>query len=216
MPGVLDQGRCRELYLDWHTVKELDKQYMRAQLARAGTRDQSHRIDEISVGKGHDYRIVVSDLIRRRPIWFGGNDRSEASMAAFYAFLGEKNSKGIRLAVMDMWKPFRKAPVRTPPGGDPVRQVSRDAPPGRGARHGAQGGVRATQGQGASVHQGQKYTLLSHQENLSTEGRQALKTLLAANKRLNTAYLLKESSGNCGTTDASRGRGASSRTGAPR
>lgn len=42
---------------------------------------------------------------------------------------------------------------------------------------------------------GQKYTLLSHQENLSTDGRKALKTLLAANKRLNTAYLLKESFG---------------------
>ncbi len=42
---------------------------------------------------------------------------------------------------------------------------------------------------------GQKYTLLSNNENLSTEGRKALKTLLAANKRLNTAYLLKESFG---------------------
>lgn len=40
-------GRCcraspirdvaRELALDWHTFKELDKQHMRAQLARAGT-----------------------------------------------------------------------------------------------------------------------------------------------------------------------------------
>ena len=42
---------------------------------------------------------------------------------------------------------------------------------------------------------GQKYTLLSHRENLTLEGRQSLKTLLAANKRLNTAYLLKESFG---------------------
>ena len=42
---------------------------------------------------------------------------------------------------------------------------------------------------------GQKYTLLSHRENLSLEGRKALKQLLAANKRLNTAYLLKEQFG---------------------
>jgi hypothetical protein len=28
---------AKELRLDWHTVKELDKQYMRAQLARAAT-----------------------------------------------------------------------------------------------------------------------------------------------------------------------------------
>ena len=31
------QEVAEELHLDWHTVKELDKQYMRAQLARAGT-----------------------------------------------------------------------------------------------------------------------------------------------------------------------------------
>ena len=42
---------------------------------------------------------------------------------------------------------------------------------------------------------GQRYTLLSRRENLTLEGRRALKTLLAANKRLNTAYLLKESFG---------------------
>lgn len=41
----------------------------------------------------------------------------------------------------------------------------------------------------------QKYTLLSHRENLSLEGRQSLKTLLAANNRLNIACLLKESFG---------------------
>jgi transposase len=42
---------------------------------------------------------------------------------------------------------------------------------------------------------GQKYTLLAHRENLTLEGRKSLKLLLAANKRLNTAYLLKESFG---------------------
>ncbi len=30
-----------------------------------------------------------SDLRRRRPIWFGGTDRSDASMDAFFAWLGE-------------------------------------------------------------------------------------------------------------------------------
>jgi transposase len=42
---------------------------------------------------------------------------------------------------------------------------------------------------------GQKYTLLSRRENLSLDGRQALKALLKANKRLNVAYVLKESFG---------------------
>ena len=50
-------------------------------------------------------------------------------------------------------------------------------------------------GKGRSYIKGQKYTLLSHRENLTMQGRRSLKTLLAANKRLNTAYLLKESFG---------------------
>ena len=40
---------------------------------------------------------------------------------------------------------------------------------------------------------GQKYALLSHPENLTGDARKNLKLLLAANKRLNTAYLLEES-----------------------
>ena len=99
---------AQEFNLDWDTVKALEKQYMEAQLAKAGTPGPKViGIDEISIRKGHTYRIVVSDLIRHRPIWFGGEDRSEASMAQFYEGLGKKKSARIRLAVMDMWKPFR-------------------------------------------------------------------------------------------------------------
>ena len=49
---------AEELHLDWHAVKELDKQYMREQLRRAGTPvPRSIGIDEIAVAKGHQYRV---------------------------------------------------------------------------------------------------------------------------------------------------------------
>ena len=51
------------------------------------------------------------------------------------------------------------------------------------------------QGRDRRYIKGQKYTLLSRKENLTLDGKRALKTLLAANKRLNTAYVLKESFG---------------------
>ena len=98
---------AQELNLAWDTVTALEKQYMAVQLARAGAPGpKAIGIDEISIRKGHTYRIVVSDLLRGRPIWFGGEDRSEKSMAMFYDWLGEKKTKGMRLAVMDMWKPL--------------------------------------------------------------------------------------------------------------
>ena len=188
---------AKELKLDWDTVKALEKQYMQAQLAKAGTPGpKAIGIDEISVRKGHTYRIVVSDLIRRRPIWFGGTDRSEASMAMFYDWLGSKKSGGIRLAVMDMWKPFRNATkARAPQAailfdkfhilrhlGDALDKVRKSE-------------YARLSGRDRSFIKGQKYTLLSHRENLTLQGRTALKKLLGANKRLNMAYVLKESFG---------------------
>jgi transposase len=98
---------ARELHLDWETVKELEKEYMRAKLETAPEpKPAVIGIDVISVGEGHNYRIVVSDLIEKRAIWFGGTDRSEESMNQFYRWHGPVKCKMIRLAVMDMWKAF--------------------------------------------------------------------------------------------------------------
>jgi len=188
---------AKEVYLDWHTVKELEKQYMREQLRRAGTPGPKIiGIDEVSIRKGHTYRIVVSDLIRERPIWFGGTDRSEASMDAFYKWLGPRKSQGIKIAVMDMWKPFLKSTKKK--GHAPQAAVLFDK--FHVIRHlgEALDKVRRSEyhrlsGKDKAFVKGQRYTLLSRWENLSLPGRKSLKKLLAANKRLQAAYLLKES-----------------------
>jgi transposase len=186
-----------ELMLDWHTVKALEMQYMQAQLKRAGTpAPRAIGIDEIAIRKGHTYRIVVSDLDRGRPIWFGGADRSEASMSQFYGWLGARKSARLRLAVMDMWKPFRMATAAHAPQvailfdkfhvmrhlGEALDEVRKSE-------------YRRLADRDRRYIKGQKYTLLSRRENLTLDGKKALKALLAANKRLNTAYVLKESFG---------------------
>jgi transposase len=188
---------AKELNLDWDTVKTLEKQYMRTQLAKAGTPGPKViGLDEISIRKGQTYRIVVSDLVRGRPIWFGGQDRSEVSMGLFYEQLGQKKSRGIRLAVMDMWKPFRNATATHAPQAailfdkfHIMRHLGEALDKVRKAEY------ARLSGRDRSFIKGQKYTLLSHRENLTLDGRKALKKLLAANKRLNRAYLLKESFG---------------------
>ena len=165
--GATIKEVAEELALDWHTVKALDQQYMEAQLKRAGTPGpQVIGVDEIAIRKGHTYRIVVSDLVRGRPIWFGGQDRSEASMSQFYGWLGKRKSSRIRLAVMDMWKPFRLATKAQAPQAailfdkfhvmrhlgealDAVRKSEYARLAGRQRRY----------------IKGQKYTLLSRKEN---------------------------------------------------
>ena len=188
---------ARELHLDWRAVKELDKQYMQEQLRRIGTPGpKAIGVDEISIRKGHTYRIVVSDLIRHRPIWFGGEDRSEASMALFYDWLGDKKSRGVRLAVMDMWKPFRNATLaRAPQAAILFDKFHIMRHLGEALDKVRKSEYARLSGKDRRYIKGQKYTLLSRRENLTLEGRHTLKTLLAANKRLNTAYLLKESFG---------------------
>jgi len=193
------QAVARELGLDWHTVKELEKPYMREQLRRAGLPGpRVIGIDELSIKKGHRYRIVVSDLERRRVLWFGGKDRSEASMDLFYQELGAKKSHKIRLAVMDMWKPFRTSTLK--PAHAPQAAILFDK--FHVLRHlgEALDKVRKSEyarlkGKDRQFIKGQKYTLLSRREHLTLEGRQALQKLLAVNKRLHTAYLLKETFG---------------------
>lgn len=191
------QDVAKEVHLDWHTVKELEKQYMQEQLRRTGTpAPRVIGIDEISIRKGHTYRIVVSDLERRRPIWFGGKDRSEESMDLFYQGLGEKKAKKIRLVVMDMWKPFRKSARKNVPQAAILFDKFHIL------RHLGEALDRVRKQEQARLSdqdrrfiKGQKYTLLSRRENLSHDGRKNLGLLLAANKRLNTAYLLKETFG---------------------
>jgi transposase len=86
---------AQELHLDRKTVNALEKQYMREKLRRAGNpRPKTIGIDEISIRKGHSYRIVVSDLERRRPIWFGGIDRSEQSLKLLRMARTRENQRG--------------------------------------------------------------------------------------------------------------------------
>jgi transposase len=190
---------AKELHLDWETVKGLDKQYMREQLRRAGCpAPRIIGIDEISIAKRRQYRIVVSDLERGRPIWFGGKDRSEVSLDEFFTWLGPKKCRKIRLAVMDMWKAFRKSTLKE--GHAPQARIVYDKFHILGHLGKAMDKVRKQEyvrllGKDRRFIKGQKYHLLTRWKNLTIEGKQALNLLFRANKRLNKAYILRESFG---------------------
>ena len=114
---------------------------------------------------------MVSDLVRRRPLWFGGVDRSEQRMDLFYQWLAAKKAASL----------YDKLHVMRHLGQalDTVRK---------------QEYKRLTE-KDRSFIKGQKDTLLSRKKYLTLEGRKALNKLLGANKRLHTASLLKESFG---------------------
>lgn len=179
------------------TVKDLDKLYMAEQLHRHPMPSTSAiGVDEIAIRKGHEYRVVVSDLNRQRPIWFGGAGRKQEDLAQFFVAYGARRCAGIEVAVMDMWRPFRQATHEHAPQAAMVfdkfhilRHLNEALDQVRRSEY------ARVQGDKRRFIKGSRYTLLSHRDNLTLEGRKALKALLAANKRINTAYLLKESFG---------------------
>jgi transposase len=124
------------------------------------------------VCKGHDYRIVVSDLEKHHPIWFGGTDRSEASMDEFYEFRGKTRAGKLRLTVMDMWKAFRNSTNRHAPQAAVLfdkfhilRHLSEALDKVRKQEY------ARLSGRSRMFIKGQKYALLSHPENLTGDAR---------------------------------------------
>ena len=207
------QAVARELRLDWHTVKEVEKQYRREQLRRAGMPGpRGIGSEESSIKKGHRYRLVVSDLERRRVRWCGGKERSEASMELFYQELGTKKSSKIRLAVMDLGKPFRTSTLK--PQHAPHTAIRFDK--FHGLRHLGeardkvrQAEYRRLTGQDRQFSKGQKYTLLSRREHVTLEGRQALKTLLPPTTASRPPICSRSRLDSCGVIRKKGGRGGS-------
>lgn len=193
-------SRVAEMHqMTWDQVRALEMEYMQDLVKKnpVSTNLRAIGIDEISVRKGHSYAIVVADLDRQRPIWMSHEiGRDEEHMDKFYDEMGKKRSARIRLAVMDMWKPFRNSLKKNAPEAEIVYDKFHVL------QHlsSALDNVRRLEYKRVAEKdkrfiKGQRYTLLSHKANLDLEGRQSLNLLLKANKRLSKAYLLKESFG---------------------
>ena len=185
-------------HLCWDQVWRMDMAYMRRLVEQHPPVQhlEAIGIDEISIRKRHRYAIVVADLVQQRPIWLGGQGRTEQDMQLFFDAMGIERYKTIRLAVMDMWKPFRNVTLRQ----SPQAQIVFDKFHVMKHLSDALDMVRRSEYKRVNEKErrfikGQRYTLLSHKANLDIDGRRSLRILLKANKRLNKAYILKESFG---------------------
>ena len=184
--------------ISWDQAWRMELEYMRELVKKhpPALKIRVIGVDEISVRKGHTYRVVVADLDEKRPIWIGGTGRTKEDMDLFFTEIGVERSKGIELAVMDMWKAFRNS---TSEHASQARFVFDKF---HVLQHLSQALDEIRRQEYKRVNdkerkyiKGQRYTLLSHKANLDQDGRRSLTLLLKANKRLHRAYLLKESFG---------------------
>jgi transposase len=192
--------------VSWDTVKQIDR---RALAARLGPVDLSAvrqiAIDEFALHRGQQYATVVVEVSTRRVLWVQRGRDGEA-LTGFFALLGPEGCARLEAVVLDLWRPYLKA-VRThcPQAAivydlfhavaryatevlDRVRidETNRLQRPERWHHKAATAAKRR-------VIKGTRWLLLRNRRHLRTRAdRVRLRELLAANRALFIAYVLKD------------------------
>ena len=90
----------------WGTVERAVEAAVTYGLAHRDLTGVTHiGIDEISRKKGHVYVTNVYDLGRKRLLW-SGEGRTQATLEAFFDFLGPDRTAALEGICCDMWQPY--------------------------------------------------------------------------------------------------------------
>ena len=152
-------------------------------------------IDEMAIGKGHDYITAVYqiDFDKHRLLWLG-KDRTETTLLSFFEMFGEERSKLLKNVCTDMWQAYLNV----------IKQKAAQALNILDRFHimkkfnEAIDTVRRTEvatlkqkGQEPILTK-KRWILLKKPQNLTTKQRGHLRTLLRCNLVSVRAYLLRE------------------------
>jgi transposase len=188
-----------------HTVKDIDKVALEdVQAKRPLDGITVLGMDEIAVGKGHNYWTLVSSLEGPRgPEMLNVVEgRSEKRLKRFWRWFGKDRATQITHVVIDMCRAFEKS-VRAhcrKKVGDVVIMAKIIYDKFHVVRHlnDALNTVRKDElgkalGRFKKTLSGKKFVLLARRSRVRGHAREALDTILAASPKLQKAYLLKES-----------------------
>jgi transposase len=150
-------------------------------------------VDEVSYRRGQRYLTLVCDHSSRAVVWVG-RERSQATRAADFDELGERETARLRAVSLDMWAPYLKAIAAHAPQArvcfDPFHVVR--------LANQAVDSVRRQEWQqlrrsgGARWLKHTRWSVLKRPERLSERQAETLAILERENRRLYRAYLLKE------------------------
>lgn len=149
-------------------------------------------IDEIAVRKGHRYATLFYDLERREVIG-GVLSRKQRAVSGFFRRWGKEACKEVVAVCTDLWAPYHNSVKRYLKNAvlvfdkfhvysylsDAIDQVRRDE-------------QNRQRGDGMQLIKGSRWLWLKHRKKLKRKQRETLDEILAANKNLQKAYLLKE------------------------
>jgi len=181
-----------------HTVKDIDKEALaKVQAARPLDGITVMGVDEIGVGKGHNYWSLLSALEGPRgpEMLYVVEGRSEKRLKRFWRWFGKERAALVTHAVMDMCRAFQNS-FRAHCRKDikiifdkfhVVRHLNDALNTVRKAELG-----RAL-GRFKKTLSGKKFVLMARRVRVRGRAREALDAVLAASPRLAKAHVLKES-----------------------
>jgi transposase len=179
--------------LDWKTVKEIDKYYIKKHLEEIPLDNlRVIGMDEIARSKGHKYFTVIYDLERNRLLRII-EGRSEKAVSQFFEELGKERCKNIKAVATDMWKAYTNVVNKYCPKAlivyDKFHVVSNYHKLIDKIRRKE---FRKADEDGKELLKGTRYLLLKNREKLKEKDQKELEQLLEHNKNLNAVYALKE------------------------
>lgn len=182
--------------LDWKTAKAIDFRELERTLGPPdldGVRMLA--MDEFAIQKGHRYATVIVDPERKRVLWVG-RGRSRADVRPFFELMGPARCAQLRAVAMDMNSAY-DLEVRTHcPNAEVVYDLFHVV-----AKYGREviDRVRVDEANrlradkpARRIVKTSRWLLLRNRENVPADQAVRLKELLAANRALMIAYVLKD------------------------
>jgi len=190
------QEVARRFKTSWDTVYEAIRSVVDyGLLHRDLDTIESMGIDEMAIGKGHDYitQVYQIDADNHRLLWLG-KDRKAKTLLRFFKEFGKERSQRLKYVCTDMWQAYLKVVARKASQAlnildrfhsmkkfnealDSVRRIEV---------------TRLKQKGQEPMLSKKRWVLLKRPENLTTIQRGHLRTLLQCNLMSVRAYLLRE------------------------
>lgn len=187
-------GVCRQLGLHWTSVMRLIERWVEESAARQFKKPlRVIGVDEVSYGRGkRKYLTIVWDHTRARVVWIG-EGRERDTLDAFFAKLGPRRSRRLRVVTMDMWQGYIGSVQAHAPLAEIVfdrfhieRYLTQAVEEVRRQEFFRRGGIYR------DAVRGKKWLLLTKFRRLRRGKRLELNALLRMNHRLFKAWLFKE------------------------
>lgn len=184
---------CDIVQLDWKTVKNIDKYYIKQQIVSLRNITPGRiGIDEIAYEKGHKYLTIVRDLDLNGVIWVGLNRKKE-TLDEFFNEIGERKQALVELVVVDMWDPYIASIREYCPNADIVIDKFHIVKKANEALDNIRKKEFANANEKERLNMKRKrFIILKRNKNLNEKQRERLSELMRNNDTLYKSYLLKE------------------------